>query len=102
MPANIGPWTARYYGKRLTPEEYRMNPAAQDAVLNGEFNRMLNREFAAGRSLEVAVRRAAAEWYGGPKGLENWNNPAYKGAFADHPNMAEYTMSIWQKFQGIN
>ena len=102
MPANIGPWTAKYYGKRLTPEEYRMNPAAQDAVLNGEFNRMLSREFAAGRSLEVAVRRAAAEWYGGPGGLENWNNPNYKGAFANHPNMAEYTMSIWQKFQGIN
>jgi hypothetical protein len=102
MPANIGPWTAKYYGKRLTPEEYRMNPAAQDAVLNGEFNRMLSREFAAGRSLEVAVRRAAAEWYGGPGGLENWNNPNYKGAFANHPNMAEYTMSIWRKFQGIN
>ena len=100
MPANIGPWTEKYYGKRLTSEEYRNNPAAQDAVLNGEFNRMLKRELASGATLEVAVRRAAAEWYGGTDGLANWNNPEFKGAFGDHPNMAEYTMSIWTKFQG--
>jgi len=100
MPANIGPWTEKYYGKRLSSEEYRNNPAAQDAVLNGEFNRMLKRELSSGATLEVAVRRAAAEWYGGPNGLANWNNPEFKGAFGDHPNMAEYTMSIWTKFQG--
>lgn len=100
MPANIGPWTEKYYGKRLNSEEYRNNPAAQDAVLNGEFNRMLKRELANGATLEVAVRRAAAEWYGGTDGLANWNNPEFKGAFAGHPNMAEYTMSIWTKFQG--
>ena len=102
MPANIGPWTKKYYGKALTPEEYLANPAAQDAVVNGEFNRMLTREFKRGASEEVAVRRAAAEWYGGPGAIQHWNNPGYKGAFGDHPNMAEYTTSIWRKYQGIN
>ena len=100
MGANIGPWTQKYVGRRLTPEEFLADPAAQEAVVNGEFNRMLTRELRRGATMQVAVRRAAAEWYGGPNGLANWNNPDFKGAFPDHPNMAEYTWHVWQLFQG--
>ena len=32
MEGNIGPWTEKYYGERLTPEEFLKNPEAQDAV----------------------------------------------------------------------
>ena len=102
MGANIGPWTQKYVGRRLTPEEFLADPAAQEAVVNGEFNRMLTRELRRGATMQVAVRRAAAEWYGGTNGLANWNNPRFKGAFPDHPNMAEYTWHVWQLFQGNN
>ncbi len=37
MDFNIGPWTEKYLGVRMTPEEFLNNPAAQDAVFNGEF-----------------------------------------------------------------
>jgi len=32
MEGNIGPWTEKYYGERLTPEEFLKNPEAQDTV----------------------------------------------------------------------
>jgi len=32
MEGNIGPWTEKYYGERLTAEEFLKNPEAQDAV----------------------------------------------------------------------
>lgn len=37
MDFNIGPWTEKYVGKRMTPEEFLASPQAQDAVFNGEF-----------------------------------------------------------------
>ena len=100
MPANVGPWTKKYVGRAMSPNEFRYNPAAQDKVLNGMFNDMLTNNLAAGYSEEEAVRRAAAEWYGGPGAVEHWNNPGYKGAFANHPNMQQYTRSIWRKYSG--
>ena len=100
MPANVGPWTKKYVGRAMSPNEFRYNPAAQDKVLNGVFNDMLTNNLSAGYSEEEAVRRAAAEWYGGPGAVEHWNNPGYKGAFANHPNMQQYTRSIWRKYSG--
>lgn len=38
MDFNIGPWTEKYLGKRMTPEEFLANPQAQDAVFKGEFD----------------------------------------------------------------
>lgn len=37
MDFNIGPWTEKYLGRRLTPDEYLASPEAQDAVFRGEF-----------------------------------------------------------------
>lgn len=43
MDFNIGPWTEKWYGRRLTPEEFLADPAAQDAVFNGEFGSYVQR-----------------------------------------------------------
>jgi len=37
MDFNIGPWTEKYFGRRLTPEEFLASKEAQDAVFAGEF-----------------------------------------------------------------
>tara|TARA_R110001632_G_scaffold847_8_gene3200 strand:+ start:12886 stop:13674 length:789 start_codon:yes stop_codon:yes gene_type:complete len=36
MEGNIGPWTKKYYGKALTPQQFLENEEAQDAVLENE------------------------------------------------------------------
>jgi hypothetical protein len=37
MDFNIGPWTEKYLGRRMTPEEFLSSPEAQDKVFAGEF-----------------------------------------------------------------
>lgn len=37
MDFNVGPWTEKHLGRRMTPEEFLKDPAAQDAVFNAEF-----------------------------------------------------------------
>lgn len=37
MDFNIGPWTEKHLGRRMTTQEFLANPRAQDAVFNAEF-----------------------------------------------------------------
>lgn len=57
LESNIGPWTAAYYGKRLTKDQFINNPAAQEAVARGKLKSYWNK---------YGPRGAAAAWYGGP------------------------------------
>jgi len=98
MPENVGPWTQRYLGKSLTPEQFRFNPGAQDAVVNGRFRDMLADQRAAGYTGEEMISRAAAVWYSGNGNLWNNNKPQYYNG-RRYPSIAEYTLSIWKKFQ---
>jgi hypothetical protein len=43
MDFNIGPWTEKYLGRRMTPEEFLASPEAQDAVFAGEFGSYVQR-----------------------------------------------------------
>lgn len=43
MGANVGPWTLRYLGRSMTPQEFLADPAAQDAVFRGQFGNYLTR-----------------------------------------------------------
>lgn len=56
MGANVGPWTAKYYGRRLTPQQFLNDRAAQDAVVRGVLG---------GYYRKYGARGAAAMWYSG-------------------------------------
>jgi hypothetical protein len=43
MDFNIGPWTEKHLGRRLSKEEFLNSPEAQDAVFNGEFGSYVSR-----------------------------------------------------------
>lgn len=43
MDFNVGPWTEKWFGKRLTPAEFLENTKAQDAVFKGQFGSYLER-----------------------------------------------------------
>src|SRR5690606_571086 len=61
MEANVGPWTEKYLGRRLTPEEFLASPEAQDAVFDGEFGSYVE------RFGDPAL--AAQAWFAGPGGV---------------------------------
>lgn len=67
MGANIPSWTARYYGRRLTPQQYLNNRAAQDAVVRGVLG---------GYYKKYGARGAASMWYSGqPNPNKTYGNP---------------------------
>lgn len=43
MGNNIGPWTERHLGERMSPQEFLANPQAQDRVFRGEFGSYVDR-----------------------------------------------------------
>lgn len=57
MGKNVGPWTQKYLGRRMTPQEFLRDPAAQDAVFDAEFGSYWDKYGPAG---------AAQAWFGGP------------------------------------
>jgi hypothetical protein len=98
MPENVGPWTQKYLGRSLTPQQFLDNPAAQDAVVNGRFRDMLNDQAAAGYKGEEAIRRAAAVWYSGRGELWNNTRPQYSNG-RRYPSIAEYTKAIYDSYR---
>ena len=98
LPENVGPWTKKYLGREMSYTEFRYNRLAQEKLLNLMFSELFNKYSTEGRSEEEVIRRAAAEWYGGPGAVEHWNNPGYHANVPGEPNMAEYTSSIWRKY----
>lgn len=67
LEPNIGPWTQKYYGRRLTPQQFLNNRAAQDAVVRGVLG---------GYYDKYGARGAAAMWYSGqPNPNKTYGNP---------------------------
>lgn len=98
MPDNVGPWTQKYLGRRLTPQQFLRDRNAQDTVINGRFRDMLADQKAAGYSGEQAIRRAAAVWYSGQAKLWNDTKPQYSNG-RRYPSIAEYTQAIWESYK---
>lgn len=65
LESNIGPWTATYYGKRLTPSQFLKNHDAQEAVARGVLKSYYNK---------WGPRGAAAAWYAGPGNHNMYNS----------------------------
>ncbi|MEW1547530.1 hypothetical protein [Streptomyces tsukubensis] len=80
MGANVGPWTAQYYGKRLTPQQFLTNRAAQDAVVRGVLG---------GYVKQYGYRGAASAWYSGKPGNHMSTAPQTGG-----PSIKEYVDSV--------
>lgn len=63
MGRNIGKWTEKWYGERLSPAQFLKNREAQDIVFQGEFGSYVKKY--------GSPSAAAAVWFGGPGGLAN-------------------------------
>jgi hypothetical protein len=63
MDFNVGPWTEKHFGKRLSPQEFLANEAAQERVFEGEFGSYVKKY--------GDPETAARVWFGGPGALKN-------------------------------
>lgn len=61
MGNNIGPWSEKWYGQRLTPTEFLRNREAQDIIARGQL----------GSYYEKYGDRAASAWFAGEGGMND-------------------------------
>ena len=92
MPENVGPWTQKHLGRRMTPQEFLADPAAQRQVVTAQLRENYQSQLAAGYDRDTAIRRAAAIWYSGSG--DNFNSTRSQG---NYPSVRDYTMSILNK-----
>lgn len=97
MPENVGPWTERHYGRRLTPSQFKRNKQAQIAVVNGQLNDILRQQLSATRDVPTAIRRTAAVWYSGQANL--YNDTKAQGG-GKYPSIRDYTNDILRRYSG--
>mgnify|MGYP000884337052 CR=1 FL=1 len=74
MGSNVGPWTEKFYGKRLSPDEYLANPEAQEAVFQGQFGTYVQK---------YGPEGAAKAWFAGERGMKNPNAKDVLGTSVD-------------------
>jgi hypothetical protein len=96
MPENVGPWTQKHYGQRLTPSQFKRNKQAQIAVVNGQIGEILQQQLRAGYKPTTAIRRTASIWYSGQGGLYDDRKPQQGG----YPSIRAYTMDILRRYSG--
>lgn len=82
MGANVGPWTEKYLGRRLSPEEFLADQQAQDRVFDGEFGSYVEK---------YGPEGAARAWFAGEGGMNDPNRRDGLGT-----SVAQYE----QKFAG--
>lgn len=83
LPSNVGPWSDKYLGRRISPNEFLHTPALQEqlarAVLSDYFNK-------------YGARGAASAWYSGNPDL-HMSTKSQNG----YPSIKDYVDSIMAK-----
>lgn len=99
MPENVGPWTQKHLGRRLTPKQFLASREAQIAVVNGQLNEILQQQLRAGHPMPTAIRRTASIWYSGRGDLFDDGKPQYSNG-RRYPSIREYTTDILNRYLG--
>lgn len=89
MGANVPSWTRQYYGRTLTPEQFRNNKQAQEAVARGRLKSYYK---------SYGFRGAASAWYSGNPNL-HMSTRAQQGG----PSIKKYVDDVWghaQRYSG--
>jgi hypothetical protein len=86
MGANVGPWTQKYLGRAMTPQEFAASPEAQDAVFQGEFGRLAAKHGPEG---------AARAWFAGEGGMNDMGRKDVLGT-----SVADYSRKFNANYQG--
>lgn len=99
IPENIPSWTAKHYGQSLTPQQFKQNPKAQEAVFTGEMGSYLKKARRLTSDDDTALRMGAAAWYGGLGAMHRYDDPTKFRP--NEPSFREYTSKVLRK-SGIN
>jgi len=87
MATNVGPWTEKWLGVRMTPEQFRASPEAQERVFEGEFGSYLDKY--------GNLKDAASMWFSG----RPFKQAVAAGAKDININVPEYVRRVYSHIQ---
>ena len=93
MPENVPSWTLKHYGESLTPDQFKNNPTAQNAVVRGQIKDNYMTQKGQGYSDEEAARRVAATWYSGNPDLHTSTRKQTSNG-NEYPSISEYADDV--------
>jgi len=97
---NVLAWSKQYGMPHPgTMDDFRNSPQYQEVLATKAFENYIQQAARRSNDPNVIIRMAAAAWYGGPRGMDNWDNPNFLGANPTDPNMQEYTMQVLEKYK---
>ena len=99
LESNIAPWSRQVLGYTVSVRQFRRDPAIQRKIILGVLRDYVSHQIAAGYSPEIAIRRAAAMWYGGPGSVNLYDQqtPQYAGG-KEYPSIGAYTSNILERY----
>jgi len=99
MGANVPGWTAKYYGRQLTPQEYLRNKEAQIKVTNGVTAEYFQKALRAARgNKDIAIRMMAASWFGGEGNRNNYDSTTVSDGYT---TMRDYTNNVLGEYKRL-
>jgi len=99
MGVNVPGWTAKYYGRQLTPQEYLRNKEAQIKVTNGVTGEYFQKALRAARgNRDIAIRMMAASWFGGEGNRNNYDSTTISDGYT---TMRDYTNNVLGEYKRI-
>jgi cell wall-associated NlpC family hydrolase len=98
LPSNLPSWSKQCLGRQITASQFMGDPNLQRQIVECKLTEYAQVHAAKANSEEELVRRVAATWYSGNGDL--WDNARRQGPGGSEPSIREYTVSIWQKYQG--
>lgn len=88
MYYNVGSWTMQALGRSLSPEQFRKDPASQEAVARWRLGSLVNK---------YGLRGAAAAWYSGNPSRANDYTPLRNGS---GPSVGAYVDQVLARMGG--
>jgi hypothetical protein len=101
-PGNPGNWGAKYgLGVKSTQQEFLNDGEYQERLAQAVINDMLQQALKrTGGNVGTAIRQVAAEWYGGPGGVANYDSTTY-GTAGGYDSMRQYTTGVLNYYKGM-
>ena len=101
-PGNPGNWGAKYgLGVKSTQQEFLNDGEYQERLAQAVVGAMLQQALKrTGGNVDTAIRQVAAEWYGGPRGVSNYDSTTY-GTAGGYDSMRKYTTGVLNYYKGM-
>ena len=100
--SNVVEWGPKYgLGKPATQQEFLNDGEYQEALAQAAMGEYLRQALNySGGNPDIAIRMAAAMWYGGPRNWSKYDSPTY-GTTGGYDSMRKYTTDVLNYYKGM-